>query len=195
MKKSELLSALIPVVYAFEKHAIPYYISGSIASSVYGTARTTMDVDIVADVKTHHILLLKKELEELYYFDEEMITEAIQNSSCFNLIHFETSIKIDVFIFKREPYHQRVLDRKVKDTLDDDEKTEVYLLTPEDTILSKLQWYLGGGKISERQWLDIVGVLKVQGDSLDKNYLQEWAKKLGIFELLTEAFEDAGLPL
>ena len=52
-----------------------------------------------------------------------------------------------------------------------------------------------GGKISERQWLDVIGVIKVQGDSLDKNYLQVWAEKLGIFELLQNAFNDAEIQL
>ena len=196
MKKLELLSALQPVVNAFGKYSIPYYISGSIASSIYGMARATMDIDIVADVKLHHISLLRQELEKSYYIDEEMIKEAIQNISSFNLIHLETVIKIDVFIFKDIPYHQNALERKIKDTLEDDGiKTEFYFLSPEDIIISKLQWYEIGGKVSERQWLDVIGVIKVQGDSLDKNYLQVWAKKLGIFELLKNAFNDAEIQL
>jgi len=196
MKNPEILCALQPVVNAFEKLSIPYYIGGSIASSIHGMARATMDIDIVADVKFHHISLLKQELEKSYYIDEEMIKEAIQNSSSFNLIHLETVIKIDVFIFKDVPYHQSALERKIKDTFEDDViKTEFYFSSPEDIIISKLQWYELGGKVSERQWLDVIGVIKVQGDSLDKNYLQVWAKKLGIFELLKNAFNDAEIQL
>lgn len=196
MKKLEILSALQPVVNALEKYSIPYYIGGSIASSIFGMARATMDIDIVADVKLHHSSLLKQELETSYYIDEDMIKEAIQNSSSFNLIHLETAIKIDVFIFKDIPYHRNALERKIKDTLEDDDiKTEFYFSSPEDIIISKLQWYELGGKVSERQWLDVIGVIKVQGDSLDKNYLQVWAEKLGILKLLKNAFNDAEIQL
>lgn len=196
MKNPEMLSALQPVVNALEKFSIPYYVSGSIASSIYGMPRATMDIDIVADVKLHHISLLRHELEKSYYIDEDMIKEAIQNSSSFNLIHLETVIKIDVFIFKDIPYHQNALERKIKDTLEDDDmKTEFYFSSPEDIIISKLQWYELSGKASERQWLDVIGVIKVQGDSLDKNYLQVWSKKLGILELLKNAFSDAEIQL
>ena len=196
MKKLEILSALQPVINALEKFSIPYYIGGSIASSIYGMARATMDIDIVADVKLHHIFLLIQELEKSYYIDEDMIKEAMQNRASFNLIHLETAIKIDVFILKDIPYHQSALERKIKDTLEDEgAKTEFYFASPEDIILSKLQWYELGEKVSERQWLDVIGVIKVQGDSLDKNYLQVWSKKLGIFELLKNAFYDADIKL
>jgi len=196
MKNTDILSALQPVVNALEKFSIPYYIGGSIASSIYGMARATMDIDIVADVKLHHISLLKHELETSYYIDEDMIKEAIQNISSFNLIHLETAIKIDVFILKDIPYHQNALERKIKDTFEDDDiKTEFYFSSSEDIIISKLQWYELGGKISERQWLDVIGVIKIQGDFLDKNYLKVWAKKLGIFELLKNAFNDAEIQL
>ncbi len=196
MKKFEILSALQPVINVLEKFKIPYYIGGSIASSLYGIARATMDIDIIADVKLHHISLLKQELKDSYYIDENMIKEAIQNRASFNLIHFETAIKIDIFILKDTPYHQNTLERKINDTLEDDDvKTKFYFSSPEDIILRKLQWDELGEKLSERQWLDVIGVIKVQGDSLDKNYLQFWSKKLGIFELLKSAFSDAEIIL
>ena len=196
MKKLEILSALRPVVNVLEKNSIPYYIGGSIASSLHGLARATMDVDIVADVKLHHISLLRQELEKSYYIDEDMIKEAIHNSSSFNLIHLASAIKIDVFIFKDNSYQRNVLERKIKDTLDDDKvKTELYFASPEDIIINKLQWYKLGGQVSERQWLDVIGVIKVQGDSLNKKYLQVWSKKLGIFELLKNAFNDTEIKL
>jgi len=196
MQNLEILSALQPVVHVLEKFSIPYYIGGSIASSIYGMARATMDIDIVADVKLHHISSLQQELEKTYYIDQEMIKNAIHNSSSFNLIHLETVVKIDVFIFQDIPYQRSALDRKIKDTLEEDNiKTEFYFSSPEDIIISKLSWYELGGKVSERQWLDVLGVIKIQGDSLDKNYLQVWTKKLGIFELLKNAFDDTEIHL
>lgn len=196
METPDILIALKPVVKTLEELAIPYYIGGSIASSIYGMPRATMDVDLVADIQHHHVLLLRHKLEKEYYIDEDTIQEAIDRGSSFNLVHLETAIKIDIFIRKNDPYQEMVQRRKIKDTfLDNDASTEFYFSSPEDVILIKLQWYETGGRVSERQWLDIVGVIKVQRDILDKNYLNNWSKKLGISELLIKAFSHAGVHL
>jgi hypothetical protein len=83
--------------------------------------------------------------------------------------------------------------RKRKDTLDDEQKAEFYLGSPEDVILNKLKWFRMGGGVSEQQWRDVLGVLKVQKSLLDKKYLRHWAAALGLIDLLEEAFHDAGL--
>jgi hypothetical protein len=195
MKTPDILLAVQPVIQAFEKMSIPYYIGGSIASSVYGMARATLDVDIVADLKVDHIAPLKQFLEHQYYIDEDMIAEAIRTNSSFNLIHLETMIKIDVFIHENEPYQNEALQRKRKDTLEDNGKIQFYFSSPEDIIIHKLQWYKMGGLVSERQWLDVIGVIKVQGDLLDKKYLAGWSRKLGLSSLLKDAFVEAGVKL
>lgn len=194
MKTPDILQAIQPVISAFDKLSIPYYISGSIASSVYGIARATMDVDIVADIKIENISFLMKILENEYYIDENMIKEAIHNFSSFNLIHLETMIKIDVFIHKHQSYPEESLRRKQKDTFEDtDDASEFYFSSPEDIILNKLQWYKIGNRISERQWLDVTGVIKVQSNNLDVGYLRIWGEHLGLLDLITEAFREAGL--
>ena len=76
---------------------------------------------------------------------------------------------------------------------DDDMKTSMYFSSPEDVIISKIQWYELGGRVSERQWLDIIGVIKVQENALEKEYLRAWAQQLGIAELLKCAYHDAGI--
>lgn len=196
METPDILTALKPFVKILDKLSIPYYIGGSIASSIYGVPRATIDIDIVAEIHLNHISLLKKNLEKDYYINEDMIKEAIKCGSSFNLIHIETAIKIDVFIRKEDPYQENVIKRKKKDTLvEDDLSTEFYFSSPEDIILNKLQWYVMGGRVSERQWLDVIAVIKVQGDLLDKNYLTNWSQKLGIHELLIEAFKNAGIQL
>jgi len=192
MKIPDILLAVQPVIQAFEKMSIPYYIGGSIASSVYGMARATMDVDVIADLMVTHIPRLKQILENEYYIDAEIITDAIRTNSSFNLIHLETMIKIDVFIHKDEPYPLEALQRIRKDTLEDTANVEFYFSSPEDIIIHKLQWYKMGGFVSERQWLDVIGVIKVQGDLLDKKYLAGWSRKLGLSSLLKEAFDAAG---
>jgi hypothetical protein len=195
MATPDILTALTPVTKAFDQLSIQYYIGGSVASSIYGMARATMDVDIVADIKKYHIAKLKEILEEEYYIDEDMIIGAIDSSSSFNLIHFETALKIDIFIYTDEPHQRTAIDRKVKDRFDDELDLEYYFSSPEDIILAKLQWFVQGNKVSERQWLDIIGVIKVQAENLDKSYLESWAKKLGLFELLQKAFIECDIRL
>ena len=188
----DILTALKPVVETLDKLSIPYHIGGSVASSIYGLPRATMDIDIVADIQNHHIPYLEQILRKDYYVDENMIREAIEHNTSFNFIHKKTLIKIDIFIKKNDPYHEIAQNRRRKDTFSEDEKSaEFYFSSPEDIILSKLQWYEMGGRVSERQWLDIVGVIKVQGNLLDKNYLNAWSQKLGIIELLNKAYSDA----
>jgi hypothetical protein len=196
MQTPDILSALKPVIQSFEELDIPYYIGGSVASSVYGMARATLDVDIIADIKTSQITGLKKNLEGDFYIDADMIADAIGRTSSFNLIHLDTMLKIDVFIHKNEPYQNKVLERKIKDTFEEGEQSaEFYFSSPEDIIINKLQWYEMGGKVSERQWLDVTGVIKVQGNLLDEKYLQDWSEKLELLGLLEKAYMDAGLHL
>ncbi len=194
MNKPDIIETISPLTEVFEKLSIPYCIGGSIASSIYGMARATMDVDLVADIRVRHIANLSAALRNKYYFDEDAVSEAVRERSSFNLVHLETIIKIDVFIFKDEPFHKEALKRKRKDVLEEGTgSNEFYFSSPEDIILNKLQWYEAGGRVSERQWLDIIGVMKVQTILLDKDYLRQWAIKLGILELLEKAYQDAGI--
>jgi len=172
MESANILSVLKPFIKILDKLSITYYISGSIASSVYGFPRSTIDIDIVADIQSFHISHLKQNLEKEFYIDEDMIKEAIDRFSSFNIIHLETAMKIDVFIQERDSYQNSTSNRKQKDTLvENDKSSEFYFSSPEDIILNKLKWYEKGNRVSERQWLDVLGVIKVQGNSLDKDYL------------------------
>jgi len=193
MKTPDILQAITPVITAFEKLSVPYYIGGSIASSVYGISRATMDVDVVADIKASHVTPLKQLLENKYYIDEEMITDAILRMSSFNLIHLETMIKIDVFVNKPASYTAEAFRRKKKDTLEESEEAYTfYFASPEDIVLNKLLWYEAGERVSERQWLDVIGVIKVQGVKLDMEYLKHWGKILKLSDVLKSAFHEAG---
>ncbi len=193
MKQPDIVVALDAVIACFEKLGIEYCIGGSVASSAYGIARATMDVDLVANVKAAQVDRFVQALETDYYIDAGMIREAIRGSTSFNLIHLETMIKIDVFIVKDRPYDSQALARRQGDTLDEDNSREFYLYSPEDVILNKLQWYQGGGEVSEQQWKDVLGVLKVQGPKLDLEYLKYWASRLNLTELLSRSYDDAGM--
>ncbi len=192
-KKPDIIVALDMVIGCFEQLSIAYYIGGSVASSAYGIARATMDVDLVANVEIHHVNRLVKYLEKDYYIDAEMIRDAIHTTASFNLIHLETMIKIDVFIAKNQPYDSEALARRHPDTLDEENSRTFYLSSPEDVILSKLQWYHRGGGVSQQQLKDVLGVLKIQGDKLDLEYLKYWASRLNLSDLLNRSFDDAGM--
>jgi hypothetical protein len=141
------------------------------------------------------IVQVLDELAIRYYIGGS-IADAIKRGSSFNLIHLETSIKLDVFIPKDEIYHHTTMDRRHRDTLfEENTTTEVCFCSPEDIIINRLQRYEAGGGVSERQWLDVSGVIKVQAESLDTTYLLRWSKDLGLYELLVRAFGEAGVPL
>jgi len=187
----EILSAIEPVIKAFEELGISYYIGGSIASSAYGIARATLDVDLISNLKPYQVNSLVKKLKPDYFIDENMIQDAIKTTSSFNLIHLETMLKVDVFILKEKLYSQKAFERKRRDTIDvENNSLQIYLCSAEDIILNKLEWYKLGEKVSERQWLDVLGVIKVQGNLLDVEYLKHWAKELDISDLLERALEE-----
>ncbi|HKV02247.1 MAG TPA: hypothetical protein VJQ26_08990 [Ktedonobacteraceae bacterium] len=190
----DILVPIIPLVDAFEQLGVSYYIGGSVASSAYGLPRTTIDADLVADLRIEHVRPLVQQLQNAYYIDADMIRDAIKHRSEFNIIHFETMLKVDVFIQKTRAFDRETRRRVRQEKLDETSSDHVFLLaSPEDVILNKLEWYKMGGEVSERQWNDILGVLKVQGTSLDLAYLRQWAAALGVTSLLDRALEDAGL--
>lgn len=183
----------LKVISVLEKLGIPYFIGGSLASAIHGVVRATNDVDIIADLKMEHVLPLKKALQNEFYVDEDMIREAIRKKSSFNLIYLELMFKIDIFVSSSHPYIQEEFRRRYNEIVSNKPEQTAYIATPEDTILSKLKWYKIGGCISDRQWSDVLGVLKVQGEQLDMVYLKQWAEDLGISDLLGKALGEAGL--
>ena len=193
MELLDILQIIEPVIQAFEQLDVPYYIGGSVTSSIHGIPRSTVDIDLVADVQPKHVRSLVNMLESAYYIDAEMILEAIQRQASFNLIHLETMLKIDIFVLKDTPYDRKAFDRRQKDTLDEEQGLEFYLASAEDIILIKLAWFRMGGEVSEKQWHDVLGVLKVQNTTLDMDYLRHWAAELNLTELFEQAFEDAGM--
>lgn len=192
MSEPDLLAALGPVVDLLDRLGVPYQIGGSVASSVYGMARATMDVDLVADLDATHVTDLVETLQADYFVDAGMVRTALRQRSSFNLIHQATMMKIDVFLPKGRPYDREALARSVEDTLvDEPSARRVSIASAEDVVLSKLEWYRLGGEVSERQWADVLGILRVQGNALDRDYMRRWALELGVDDLLGRALGDA----
>jgi len=189
----EQTEVLLQVTRALDQLGIPYFICGSIASSAHGFYRATADADLVADVQPHHATLLAAMLQPAFYADEQMIRQAARTRGSFNLIHNESLLKVDVFTLKPTQFGRSEMSRRQLSGFDPTSTLTAYLASPEDTVLAKLDWYRQGGGVSDRQWSDVLGVLKVQGDLLDTAYLREWAAELGLSDLLERALEHAGL--
>jgi hypothetical protein len=189
---SGLWQAVVPVIDALEALPARYYIGGSVASSFTGIARFTQDADLVADLRPAHLKTLATTLEGNYYVDRERIARAIQGRRSFNAIHLATTFKVDVFVAEDSPFARESLNRRVEIHVPDLGRA-LYFSSAEDIVLQKLRWFTEGGGVSERQWYDLQGVLRLQRQGLDLGYLRRWAEQLGLAELLEKAFDEAGL--
>jgi hypothetical protein len=183
---------LLKVAHVLNSLGIPYHVGGSIACSIHGIPRFTQDIDLVASVRSEHIESLVNALEDEFYVDAAMIQEAIERVSSFNIIDLDSLSKVDIFVRSTDPRAEVEAGRRLLQKLDpDNERSAIYVSSPEDTILRKLEWFRLGGGISDRQWLDVIGVLKVQAGALDLAYLQHWSEKIGIADLLERAIAAA----
>ncbi len=184
---SEPLRVALQMAKIFENLDIPYLVGGSIASSIYGEPRATQDIDMVAELKSHHIQALIASTKNAFYIEEEDVIRAVSRHSSFNVIHLETMIKVDIFLLGSEAIDREEMRRRQPQTISD---AQLIVATPEDIVLQKLIWFRRGGEVSDRQWRDVSGVLKVQGDRLDWDYLNHWADSLNLSELLQRAKEE-----
>lgn len=191
MQTNDALEALLPVVSALRQLGVKYYICGSLASTFHGIARTTADVDMVAELSQSDVSAFAKAIRDNYYVDENMISEAIARKSCFNVIYLPSSFKVDIFVAKDRRYDRNAMER-IEEFPFDDESPEMrfFLPTAEDVVLSKLEWYRLGDEASERQWGDVLGVMKVNRASLDRKYMDKWAAELGVADLLDKAWKE-----
>lgn len=190
----DILRAIEPIIDRFEGLSIPYQIGGSVASSIYGIARSTIDVDMLVDLRAEHIDAWVDGIEDRYYIARERVRDAVERHSSFNVIHLETMIKVDIFVAATEAYSQECLRRSHLETLADSSQHQFSVASPEDVVLHKLIWYRKGGETSERQWTDVKGVLQVQGSSLDVSYMRKWAQRLAILDLLQRAIQAVNPP-
>ena len=174
-----------------ERLGIDYAVGDSMASSVYGKVRFTQDADITVEPFMSRAEKLFELLKPQYYISKEAMYQALRQHSSFNIIHLESAFKIDVFIRKDTSFEKQLMSRRRALKLSDSLEKSFSVISPEDIILLKLQWYRDSGLGSERQWDDVIGVLKVQSDKLDFEYLKKWAGILEVNELLEKAIYEA----
>ncbi len=186
---SEAIAVTLRVTSALEQLGVSYVVGGSVASSVHGIPRSTADADVVAALRLEHVEPLVRSLEADFYVDADMIRDAIRRRFEFNVLHLATMFKVDVFVPTLDDTVRRELARGARVDLGDGRT--LFVASAEDTIVQKLRWYRLGGETSERQWTDALGVLRVRGSELDRTYLDETARALGVEDLLVRLVQDA----
>lgn len=191
MTSPELLAALQPVVEALERLGVTYMIGGSLASSAHGVPRASIDGDLVAELAAEHVARFVESLTGGYYLDETRIRAAVESRRSFNLIHLATMFKIDVFVAKGRPFDRQALARAgLEQLVDSPEARRFRIASAEDIVLAKLEWFRAGDEVSERQWTDVLGVLRTS-PQVDTGHLRRWAPELGVADLVERALAEA----
>ena len=175
-----LFELLQMVVEAFERLQIQYLVTGAIASVAYGEPRLTNDIDIVAALQEKHIAgLLEAFLSHDFYVSEEAMTDAIRHQGQFNIIHPSSGLKVDVIIRNDSEFDRSRFSRIRR--IQPAESYQANFASPEDVIIKKMEYYKAGG--SEKHLRDITGILKISGESMDRGYITDWAKRLNLTEI------------
>ncbi len=186
-----LAAAFEDLLSALDRLEIPFLIGGSIASGTHGLPRNTKDIDVVADLPLELVTEFCAILSPLFYVDADTVALAIRSGRAFNVIHLKGAFKFDMFPVGEDRFARSELARRryTTTTITGLENIEFPVASAEDTILAKLAWFRKGGEVSDQQWHDILGVIRVQAGRLDLGYLQEWAEELGVADLLRRAFD------
>ncbi len=191
MTAPDLLAAPGPLLDVLRGLGVRHYVGGSIASSAHGVARASIDADVVAELRPEHADRLSAALQGPYYVSEARVRDAVARRASFNVIHLETMLKVDVFVSRTRPFDRRAMERAQPASSEMAGGGALLLSSAEDVVLAKLEWFRRGGEVSERQWTDVLGVLQASGASLDRQYMEDGARELGVDDLLAQALAEA----
>lgn len=178
------------VVAVLDRLGIAYALGGSLASSIHGINRNTADADLSAEPFPGREAQLAGCFGLDWYVSLEAIRQAVRARSSFNIIHLPSGFKVDVFVRRDRPFDLSLMRRRISITPPDASEPPIAVVSAEDIILLKLEWFRLGGEISDRQWSDILGVMRVQAGRLDESYLDHWAEELAVADLLVRARGD-----
>jgi hypothetical protein len=176
-----------------ERLRIPYVVVGSVASALHGEPRGTLDVDLTLRMRPSDVAPLCQALSEEFFIDPVALRESVRTGIACNAIHRATHVKLDLYVRRNEGIYAAELRRAQRVRLTGEAGSEVNVASPEDVVLQKLLWFRKGGEVSDRQWRDVLGVLKARGAALERAYLDEWAPELGVADLLAKSLREAGL--
>ncbi|WP_420625254.1 hypothetical protein [Candidatus Poriferisodalis sp.] len=184
------ITLALRVAAILDEHDISYTLGGSLASSMFGEPRGTIDIDMAIRLESQQLDDLVGALDIEFYVPIEAAQRAVAQSTSFNLID-ETGFKVDLFVLGNSLLDRRQLEHRRRIMVRDDPPQHLWVTAPAEQVLRKLEWYQAGGCVSERQWRDVVGILRAQGTALDLADLVHTAASMGLGELLVAALEDA----
>jgi hypothetical protein len=191
---SETQRVLLEITGVLDRLGIPYAVGGSVAAGMHGIARSTFDIDILVALSEPSSRQLAEALRGTFYVPEQAMRDALAARSCFNVIHLGLSMKVDFFVAGGSPLDQPELARRLRIEPFDGASHEVCFATAEDMVARKLEWFRRGGSRSERQWNDVLGILRVQAGRLDVDGMRRSARLLGVGDLLERALAEAQPP-
>ncbi len=173
-----------------ESFNIAYALGGSVASSLLGEPRTTVDVDFAVRLDAVGLERIVEATSAEFYVPLDSARASIEALSSFNLISNSTGLKIDIFVVGNNLLDRRQLERRCLMLVRREPRAELWVTSVEDQILRKLSWYRDGGEVPDRQWRDIVGLLRTQQTILDFDDLRNAAIELELADLLRRAETD-----
>jgi hypothetical protein len=175
------------VADALDACRVRYLIGGSLASSMSGEPRSTLDIDMVVALIPTDVEPFVERLGGEFYADVDVIRRAVDLHSSANLVHHATSMKVDLFMMGGTRLDEEQMARRQRVQVSSNPDRFLYVYAPEDILLQKLRWYRLGGETSDRQWRDVLGIVRVQAGRLDAAYLRRGAAILEVEDLLTKA--------
>ena len=182
------LDLVVQIGAILDDVGLDWVLGGSLASSLVGEPRATLDIDVAVLLERRNVEALVAAVRADYYVSEPMVLEAVEHGSSFNLLHFGTGFKIDVFVLTDDALDRRQLAGRQTVTLDDG--TTIWVGSPIDQVLRKLRWFQSGGEVSDRQWRDVMAILTVQAQRIDHAELLAAADQLGLGPLATRAIAE-----
>ena len=187
----EALRVALRVIDVLDELRIRYHVGGSYASSIHGIPRQTQDIDLVVELPPEDAGPFASRLGAEFYVDEESVCRAARDKTSVNVIHLDSGIKVDLFVRGDSPFDLEEFRRHRRELVRREPERYVYVKTPEDILLRKLSWYRMGGEASDRQWNDVIGIARTQGETLDREYLERWAGELGVEDLLEKVLAES----
>lgn len=185
----DVLDIALRVTDALERLGIGYFLGGSLASSFQGEPRATNDIDLVVDLEEGRVGELAGELGADFDVDVVALRRAASEKSSWNVIYLPSATKIDLFVLRGSPFDRSEFLRRRR--VEVRTGRSLFVKSPEDSVLRKLLWYRTGGEVSDRQWRDVVQVLRQSRSLIDAGYLDEWAGQIGVEDLLARARQAA----
>jgi hypothetical protein len=187
----DVTDVAVRVARALDQAGVEYVVGGSVASSAHGEPRATRDIDFAVLLTESTIAALIAALGPDFAVDEQMLLEAVRAGRTANIFYLPFFTKIDLFVRGTGEYDRAEFSRRVE--IEPAPGERVHASSPEDCLLWKLRWFRRGGEVSDQQWRDVLGLLRISGDRMDHEYLLRWAGPHGVTDLLERALAQAPL--